>query len=75
MKLEKHGVEKRILEKPVAEVRNAIENFILPSANCEKTKFFLLNYSELEADIMDECLVRAYRYAVYDQYLDSLKEK
>ena len=73
MKLEKHGVEKRILEKPVAEVRNAIENFILPSANCEN-KVFLLNYSELEADIMDECLVRAYRYAVYDQYLDTLKK-
>ncbi len=75
VKLEKNGVDKKILEQPAAEVKKAIKNIILPRANCEKTKFFLLKFSELEVDILDECLVRAYRYAVYDEYLETFKEK
>ena len=72
-RLEKAGVDKNILEQPMGHIREVIKKLILPKSNCLPSKFFPLHYSELQVDVLDECLVRAYRYAVYNDYLGSLK--
>ena len=75
LKLLDNGVPNIVLETPLASLHQIIDTIVLPNnTGISKNKFFPLWCSELERDIVDESLVRAYRYAAYDKYLKELED-
>lgn len=72
-KLFDSGVPNEVLETPLASLYDVLEKKLLPqNKSLSKNKFFPLCCSDLELDVIDECFVRAYRYAVYNKYLKEL---
>lgn len=75
VKLLDNGISNRILETPLFTLHYSIKTKLKQRyKNISEDKFFPLWASELERDIVDESLVRAYRYAVYNRYLENLKK-
>lgn len=75
LKLKDVGVPESILEMPLMSIRKIITDIIIAgNPLLPRSKFFPLKYSDLEIDILDESLVRSYRYVVYNRYLNSLSK-